>query len=294
MNRMVMSFDEINPFIRYPRFFSVETNPLLTEVKAYDYRLMYIYDGKGAFTIDDIRYEAEKGHLFLWRPGIKYSIHTDSQNHLSIIAISFDFTCMKSNISYPIPPEKANIFDEERISEVIEFNDLNGFNKLIHLKNMQSIESRLMELINEYMTRKKHYVHKIRGSFLSILCDIARCLSTSNTDSYMMNNKIDLIIEYIHKNYHNPITNQEIGEYFNFHPIYINRLMVKHTGFSLHQYLINYRISLAIDFLQNTSKSITEIAYLVGFKDINHFSKCFKKMVGLSPKNYITTSRSSL
>jgi AraC-like DNA-binding protein len=293
MNKIILPFEEINPFIRYSHIFSIEPDHYLSVVKAYDYRLMYVHDGKGYFLIDGIKYEVLKGHLLLWSPGIKYSIHPDSQKPFSIIGINFDFTSSKREINYPIPPDKEDIFDKNKITETIEFNNFEAFNKLIHLKNMQFIESKLLELTNEYMTRKKYYDNKIRGYFLSIIGDIARCISTTNMGSESMNNKVDLIIEYIHENYNNSITNEEIGAHFNFHSVYINRLMVRYTGSSLHQYLINYRISIAINLLQTTNKSITEIAYSVGFKDINYFSKYFKKLVGVSPKNYVANSRGS-
>lgn len=294
MNKIVLSFEDINPFIRHSHLFSIEPDVYLAEVMAYDYRLMYVYDGHGYFLIDGIKYEVSKGHLLLWKPGIKYSIHPESQKQFSIIGINFDYTDHNSKISYPIPPEKEDIFDTKKITEIIEFNDMEDFNNLIYIKNIQFIESKLLELINEYMTRKKYYAHKMRSNFLSIISDIARCISITNTDSDRMDNKVDLIIEYIHQNYNRSLTNEEIGAHFNFHPVYINRLMVKYTGSSLHQYLINFRISLAINLLQSTNKSITEIAYSVGFKDINYFSKYFKKLVGVSPKNYATASRSPL
>lgn len=293
MNKTTLSFEQINPFIRYPHLFSIEPNHPLVEVKAYDYRLMYIYDGSGHFVIDDILYEVSKGHLFLWGPNVKYTIHPDSKKQLSIIGVNFDYTYSNCEINYPIPPEGRDNFNVQNVIEVVEFSDLPSFNKPIFLKNMQSLESSLLELANEYNIRKRYFLHKIRGNFLIILSDIARNITTANSTQDNMNNKVDLIIQYIHTNYNKSLTNENIGEYFNFHPIYINRLMVRYTGYSLHQYLVQYRISVSINLLQSTTKSITEIAFLVGFKDINYFSKYFKKMVGLSPKNYIANSRGS-
>jgi AraC-like DNA-binding protein len=126
---------------------------------------------------------------------------------------------------------------------------------------------------------------------LALMFDIARNLSAAGSAAEASDSKVDLIIRYIQEHYSSPITNLDIGQHFNFHPIYINRLMVKHTGTALHQYLINYRISVALNLLQTTSKSVAEIAYSVGFRDTNYFSKCFKKLVGLSPKKYINASK---
>jgi AraC-like DNA-binding protein len=62
--------------------------------------------------------------------------------------------------------------------------------------------------------------------------------------------------------------------------------MVLNTGSSLHQYLLNYRISMAIELIESTYGSITDIAYQVGFKDISHFSKYFKKKTGRAPSEF--------
>ncbi|OGO79992.1 MAG: hypothetical protein A2Y21_09695 [Clostridiales bacterium GWC2_40_7] len=286
MKRRNLSFEEIDPYIRYPHLFKVERDFPLSCRAAYDYRLIYIYDGTGCVIIDNAKYEAVKGNLFIWRPGIPYSLHPGTESGLTIIGINFDYTHSSSKISYPIPPENIEIFDEEKITEIIQFNDLEAFNGLIFLKSMQSFESLLFDIINEFTMHKRFFMQKARGHFLSMLADIARHATSTFTDKEGINHKVDLMLDYIRENYARPITNKEVAEHFNFHPVYINRLIVKYTGMSLHQYLIDYRISMAINLLQNSGKSVTEIAYEVGFKDMNYFSRYFKKNVGMSPRNY--------
>jgi AraC-like DNA-binding protein len=51
--------------------------------------------------------------------------------------------------------------------------------------------------------------------------------------------------------------------------------------------LIKYvRLRKAADILMNTSYSVSEVTYMVGFNDRKHFSKEFKKMYNLSPTEY--------
>jgi len=293
MKRKILSIEDIDPYIRYPHLFEVKKGFPLPSRLAYDYRLMYIYDGNGYVIVDNTKYEAEKGSLFIWRPGISYSLQPGDESGLSIIGINFDFTHNSSKISYPIPPENIEIFDEEKITEIIQFDDLEAFNGLIFLKSMQSFESLLFDIINEFTMHKRFFMQKVRGHFLFMLGDIARHVTATFTDKEGVNHKVDLILDYIRENYARSITNKEVAEHFNFHPVYINRLIVKYTGTSLHQYLIDYRISMAINLLQNSGKSVTEIAYEVGFKDVNYFSKYFKKIVGMSPRNYVVAGYDS-
>lgn len=289
---MKMSFDAINPYIRYCHSFEITRGMPFVGVRAYEYRLMYIVSGEGHIEVDGTKYEAKKGCLFYWQPGILYSLLPSINKPFTILGINFDFTCNHSDISYPVPPENSDLFDPENIIEEVVFTDLELFNKPIYIKTIASAENLLLEIVYEYATRKKLYPVKMRGAFLSLLSDVARHMMATGPAADSTESMVDQVIAYIHENYGSPINNHDIGQHFSFHPIYINRLMVKYTGTSLHQYLINYRISVALDLLQATNKPVTEIAFTVGFKDINYFSKCFKKVVGLSPKNYLSEVRS--
>jgi AraC-like DNA-binding protein len=77
-----------------------------------------------------------------------------------------------------------------------------------------------------------------------------------------------------------------VGKMTGYHENHINRLMVRHTGSSLHSYLQSYRIERAIDLLEGTALPINEICSLVGFQDFTHFSKTFKKKTGYTPSGF--------
>lgn len=51
-------------------------------------------------------------------------------------------------------------------------------------------------------------------------------------------------------------------------------------------YVIQLRIACAVKLLRHSGKSITEIAYEVGFNDSNYFARQFRKHIGVSPRVY--------
>ena len=51
---------------------------------------------------------------------------------------------------------------------------------------------------------------------------------------------------------------------------------MRHTGKPIYAYLLDFRIGEAINLLENTRMSVSEISSAVGFCDISHFSKTFK------------------
>jgi AraC-like DNA-binding protein len=57
-------------------------------------------------------------------------------------------------------------------------------------------------------------------------------------------------------------------------------------GISLRQHYLNTRIQKSQDLLANTTKSIKEVAELLGFDSASHFSKQFKQLVGTAPQNW--------
>lgn len=284
--KKTIPFEKIHPFIRYAQLLPFKHGTSFTYLKAYDCRFFYVYNGEGVIWVDDVKYNVSKGHLFLWQPNIKYHLLSQESNPMELIGFNFDFTQNNCDKSYPIPPDKVEVFDENQITESITFSDMEAFNRPIYLKDMQMLENDLLEIKKEFSTRKKFFNHRMSGLFLSSLGTIARVISSVNMDSCESDHKIDMIIQYIHQHYNMEITNKMIGRIFNFHPNYINKLMVLHTGTSLHQYVLMHRISQAISLLQTTDMPISEIAYTVGFKDINHFSKYFKQKTGRRPGEF--------
>jgi len=58
------------------------------------------------------------------------------------------------------------------------------------------------------------------------------------------------------------------------------------TGISLRQHYLNTRIQKAQDLLMNTTKSVKEIASILGFESGSHFSRQFKGRMGQSPSDW--------
>ncbi|MCE3258748.1 MAG: helix-turn-helix protein [Bacteroidetes bacterium] len=66
----------------------------------------------------------------------------------------------------------------------------------------------------------------------------------------------------------------------------ISSIFSAHEKMTIENYIILYRIRIVKDLLQNTSYSLTEIAYRTGFNSIHHLSRQFKEVVGISPSDY--------
>lgn len=63
-------------------------------------------------------------------------------------------------------------------------------------------------------------------------------------------------------------------------------------GMTFSQFVTQYRVNTACELLKHSQKQVSEICYLVGFNDVPHFNRIFKKMKHMSPKEYRNNCRS--
>ena len=90
-------------------------------------------------------------------------------------------------------------------------------------------------------------------------------------------------MKYIHQNYTQKISLKSVAEAIYTNPNYLSTVFSREKGMTFSAYVKNYRLSVAQKMLIETDQSIEKIALSVGFYDIQHFSKIFKKEFGVSP-----------
>jgi DNA-binding response OmpR family regulator/two-component sensor histidine kinase len=65
------------------------------------------------------------------------------------------------------------------------------------------------------------------------------------------------------------------------------------TNMTVKEFIRHIRLKRAVQLLEQEKLNISEIAYSVGFKDLSHFRKCFKREYGMSASEYIATKKKS-
>ncbi|GFZ33626.1 hypothetical protein CSC2_41520 [Clostridium zeae] len=102
------------------------------------------------------------------------------------------------------------------------------------------------------------------------------------TDNYTLNR----ILKHIHMNIESYISLQDISEDLNLSKPYISLVFKKHMGLTVMDYIMNLKINRAKTFLTTTTQSIMEISQILGFHDSSHFGKTFKKITGVTAREY--------
>jgi len=97
---------------------------------------------------------------------------------------------------------------------------------------------------------------------------------------------VDILLEYIHVNYSNNISLDDLCELIHTNRTTLNRKFKEQVGFTAIEYLLRHRVKIACDALSHTNLSIAEIAEAIGFKYDTYFIKAFSKIMSLSPAAY--------
>lgn len=93
-------------------------------------------------------------------------------------------------------------------------------------------------------------------------------------------------LNYIQAHYFEKINVTDIADHVLISPNYLSGLFHREMGQTIPAYINFCRINLAKQLLSESDDSITNIASRVGYFDSAHFLKTFKKIVGISPKEY--------
>jgi two-component system response regulator YesN len=100
---------------------------------------------------------------------------------------------------------------------------------------------------------------------------------------------IHQIKQYIIAHSHEDISLDTLAKKVGLSPIYISKMFKEKQGVNYIDFLTECRIEKAKKLMGDSEKSIKEITFEVGYHDPNYFSKVFKKMSNVSPKEYRKT-----
>lgn len=274
-----MTCNKINPYVRFAR--RRETLFRLADFVAKDNRLFYVERGFATAVLCGEEYKLSQGDIVFWRAGVKYRIILGENAVLS--GFNFDFTQKNAHIKTPIPPEKFTGESDGAIED-LNFSDTDIFSSHFIIRGAFSLRDKIYDIIDEFENRHNYYEERCSAVLKDIL---TTCLRLSKIDEGdKSTTAVNALIGYIKEHYSSKIDNTTLGNLFNYHPNYISSVMKKHTGKTLHKYVLDYRMYEAVNMLQTTTLSVGEIAERVGMGDIYHFSKLFKKIIGRNPNSF--------
>ncbi|WP_240838919.1 helix-turn-helix domain-containing protein [Acidaminobacter sp. JC074] len=220
---------------------------------------------------EQINISTEPGDIWINPPNTPFTHNIDVPCNFLILNISEKV--MLDNFDGHLP-EKLEFLNNYSIQDKTLEN-------LIHLLFIE-MESRgqngkwfidhAIKLFSNYFIR--HY-----SNYYDLIDKVSR-------SSIIGPSEMDQIDEYIEENISLPIAIEDLANVLNVSKFHFLNEFKKYKGITPYQYILNRRIDRAKDMLRNPENKITTIAFELGFSDSSHFSRTFKKVVGLSPKSF--------
>lgn len=99
------------------------------------------------------------------------------------------------------------------------------------------------------------------------------------------NHRVKQAIEYISNNYRKAIALSDLADYMGVTPTYISHLLNTYSSKNFTDIVNEYRIKEAKSLIHE-QMLLKDVSYRVGFRSTSYFAKIFKKMVGMTPKEY--------
>lgn len=103
--------------------------------------------------------------------------------------------------------------------------------------------------------------------------------------------KMQHINRYVICNYHKNITVADVAKTVHMNTSSFCVFFKREKGKTFVSFLNEFRIQSACKMLEETSLSIAEICYAVGFNDVPHFTRTFKKIKAITPSKYRTQNQ---
>jgi len=263
--------DKLNPYIRFARIMTFDRDALEISI-AYDHRLFVCLDGVMNVECDDCEYRLSTGEAIFIPQYTPYRLY---KLDCRMISFNFDLTADHSEYSASLKTHPFSKWDGNRLYTETALPHFDRVQKL----PSGNVKSMLTKAV-EAFSNDEDFGRELASAYLK--CALIGMLAEP------MQAKHPAVLEFlriVRERYSGDITAADIAREIGYHEGYLNRLVKAQLGMCVSEYIIGYRIDEAKKLL-DLGHSVTEAATACGFSELSYFSHCFKRIVGVTPREY--------
>ena len=274
-----MELYEVNPFIRYARMHTF-FEPIKKDSICYDCRLFYFLRGEGTLQFAGESVLVTENTLVFLPPGTRYRFSFENNENVTFYVLNFDLTDRFYKMSHSLGTANPDTFLPEKKPD---YPLPEAFSKAWILQDGLYARDGVSQCVKLFLEKDVYYVHRASAALKWVLFEmIGIKMQTESGDGLARS-----IAEYVRMHFSEPtLSNAEIAAVFHYHPYHLSRLLKAYSGKTLHQYLMDYRIHMAKNYLITTNLSITRVAEKSGFASYAYFIKIFRQKTGETPREY--------
>lgn len=235
------------------------------------YLFHYVLSGKGTLMADNAKgetqtYSIRSGQGFLIFPGQINTYFADEHLPWEYMWIEFDGLRVKEALDMTVLSPDAPVYHPH--SKDLREMMMQEMHYIVHHPD----ESPLHQIGHLYL-------------FLDYLTGSAKRTTTRHS-SKMSDYYIKEAIHFIEQNFQNNISIEEIASICGINRSYLGKIFRNAVGRSPQEFLMHYRMIKATELLKLTSLSIADIGCAVGYENQLHFSRAFKGVYSVSPREW--------
>ena len=231
-----------------------------------EYQLLYITRGKGWFISEHCeRSEIKEGNIFMLFPGEWHNFSSEKNTGWDEYCIGFRGINIDHRMKHGFFSLQNPIFRVGINEEII------------------NIYKKAIVVANEQETGFQQMLAGIVNYLLGMIYSIDK--HTINKESIYYND-INKAKVFMQENFHTNLSSETVAEMLNFSYVNFRKIFKEFTGFAPNQYILELKIKKSKELLTKTQQPIKEIAYAVGFSNLDYFYTFFKNKTNYSPKEY--------
>ncbi|WP_201006058.1 AraC family transcriptional regulator [Paenibacillus glycanilyticus] len=240
---------------------------------------------------------ATKGNLTIQINGIDYHLHTGQAIFInkSVLHIVTHLTAEGEYVSFNFPEKLLAFYSDSAMEKNYVLPFTNSYLLSCEIKGNTEWQQQILNIL--WSMKKEFEINKSWGwqyevsiktvqLWLILISNITLPSEESSKHNRLKQERLQLMLSFIHQNYSNPITLKEIADAAHLSVSECTRSFKTSIHMTPYSYLVKYRINKSCELLQSTDYTITEIASRVGFNHVNHFIQAFKKDLELTPKEF--------
>ena len=255
-----------------------------------EYEITIFLSGRGIYTVDRKKdYDVEPGDVFLFRSNEEHFMGViEPENDVQTIGIHF--------LPQMVLSQSSNLFDIKYLRAFLT-KESSFENRLPRGTSASAdIRSLMEQMKHEADMKLPDYELMIKVKLLAILVEINRHYEFSEDEelAHITNEhffQISRSMNYIDEHLTEDLRLDDLALVANMSTSYFSHIFKTVNRISPLDYIIRKRIDMAMNELQQTNKSILEIAYSCGFNNTANFNRAFRSKTGLVPSDYRRKAR---
>lgn len=186
-------------------------------------------------------------------------------------------------------------FDGLRAKSIVESAGLTMDTPIYHAQSKSLREDMMNEMLYMTQNRESSPFHLI-GHLYLFLDYMMRSSADTNIQkgSQLRDFYIHEALNFMEHNFQNDISVEDVAAVCGLNRSYFGKIFKQAVGKSPQEFLLSYRMAKATELLKLTQLSIGDISQAVGYDNQLHFSRAFKNIYGMSPREWRNRNRIQL